>query len=842
MDIVELGLSVRSDGVVVATDRLHRFENQSVRTDRAAAKLTSAVTRLVAVAGTALVAAFSVTTLFAYRDALAEVSTLVDTTTFSMQALSDAALQQAKDFGNVQGQVKAYYQIISAGAGSVAEATDILTASNKLAVGGVTDIATAADGLTSVLNAYGDKVAGATDVADTMFVGMVAGKTKIGELSASLGKVAPLAQQAGVSFQELIAAASALTKGGISTREAMTGLRAIVAAIAKPTSEATKMAKSLGLEFNATALETKGLTGFMADLVAKTGGSTDTLAQLFGGVEALVPVMALAGKSGVYFTEIMHNMAIRAGMSEEAFNKMANSPGFQSDRLMSGLTAEALRLTTTLGDSLVPVIKLLADNVDIIVPGFVSLAAGLAAYAAVAGTAAIATGALSGSVGLLGAAFALLTGPAGLVVLLTGAVTYLALKSDDLSTALDISTKAIEANKTALELAKGASVTYTNQLEDQIATQLKSAEATLADAQAKLEFSRISTQAMNSWSISSLGNEQSGLIDAAAKRTEKALENVVALKAQLSEISLGSGATWGALQDFLNPGETSSNISPLTPLTDEQKKAKEAYADLIRTAQQRIAQAGVEAQALGMTAQAANELRIRTDLLNQAANDNIALTPTQTAQLYNLASVTAAAEERTRLLTQAANDNDQIWGQVQDSASGFLKTLVRGGDVLDTLSNKLLNISDMLIDMAVKNLFSAAFGGVNPLNSLFGLGGGGFAPSAPVSPFYVGFAGGTNSAPGGWSWVGEQGPELRYIDRGTKIVPHQQSMRMAAGAANSNGSGNPVFDIRFGDIILQGSATEEDGAAFARGVSRELQKQLPDVIESYNSNPLRRVG
>ena len=64
----------------------------------------------------------------------------------------------------------------------------------------MTSVEIAADGLTSVLNAYGDSVEGATAVSDALFVGMRQGKTTIAELSGSLGKVAPLASTLGVSF------------------------------------------------------------------------------------------------------------------------------------------------------------------------------------------------------------------------------------------------------------------------------------------------------------------------------------------------------------------------------------------------------------------------------------------------------------------------------------------------------------------------------------------------------------------------------------------------------------------------------------------------------------------
>ena len=194
-DIAELGLAVRSDGVVVASSRLRDLEGQATRTERSAVAMGRTFSRVGTLIGAALAAAFSVRSIIAFQDAVAEVSTLVDTTTFDMKGLTNAALDQAAAFGNVQGQVKAYYQIISAGASDLETATGILEAANKLAVGGVTDIATAADGLTSVLNAYGNKVAGATAVSDALFTAMKAGKTTIGELSSSLGQVAPLAAQ-----------------------------------------------------------------------------------------------------------------------------------------------------------------------------------------------------------------------------------------------------------------------------------------------------------------------------------------------------------------------------------------------------------------------------------------------------------------------------------------------------------------------------------------------------------------------------------------------------------------------------------------------------------------------
>src|SRR5258708_6012779 len=41
-------------------------------------------------------------------------------------------------------------------------------------------------------------------------------------------------------------------------------------------------------------------------------------------------------------------------------------------------------------------------------------------------------------------------------------------------------------------------------------------------------------------------------------------------------------------------------------------------------------------------------------------------------------------------------------------------------------------------------------------------------------------AAGTSYFPGGWSWVGERGPELMNVPRGAQIVPHNQSVGMGS--------------------------------------------------------------
>jgi hypothetical protein len=51
-----------------------------------------------------------------------------------------------------------------------------------------------------------------------------------------------------------------------------------------------------------------------------------------------------------------------------------------------------------------------------------------------------------------------------------------------------------------------------------------------------------------------------------------------------------------------------------------------------------------------------------------------------------------------------------------------------------------------------------------------------------------GQASGTGSAPAGWSWVGERGPELMNFRGGERVLSHPQSMRVSRGYAGGTGN------------------------------------------------------
>lgn len=341
--------------------------------------LAGASAGILAVAGALT---YSVTAASGYLDKLAEISTLIDTTKFSMDALSTGLKEQAKLFGaDPIAQAGAAYDIISSGASTAADAIATLNSANLLAAVGATTVGTAADGLTSVINAFASQTLTATQAADSMFITVRDGKISMEELSGSIGQVVPLASTLGLSLDDVGASVAALTLGGVKGSEAITGIRAALTAIIKPSAEASKLSKQIGLDFSSSALKAKGWSQFLDDVKTKTKGSQDQLAVLMGGVEGLSAVLGLTTTGAESFANSLDHMRDKSGTAAEALQKVQDaSPGFQFQRVISALKTAAIDLGEGIASTLVPALKFMADHFDHAVIGAKALLATFLVY------------------------------------------------------------------------------------------------------------------------------------------------------------------------------------------------------------------------------------------------------------------------------------------------------------------------------------------------------------------------------------------------------------------------------------------------------------------------------
>ena len=290
-------------------------------------------------AGITLVAAFGKVfqTVAAQDFASAKLRTLgVDVKTLTPQ-LATLSNELSGQVSQLQ-LLEASYDLASAGFAETAEVTNILKAAQLGATGGFSDLQTVTDATTSVLNAYGLEADKAGKLVDGFAQTQADGKIIVDQYAQQIGRIAPIAAGAGVSIDELNAAISAVTASGVPVESTFAGLRQVIASIQKPTGEASKIAKKLGIDFSATALNSKGLSGVLEDIIKNGGASAENLSKLFGSVEALTAIQPLLNDELVKFNEALENQSNAQGKAARDAFTASNTIQGQLTRLGSAFT------------------------------------------------------------------------------------------------------------------------------------------------------------------------------------------------------------------------------------------------------------------------------------------------------------------------------------------------------------------------------------------------------------------------------------------------------------------------------------------------------------------------
>jgi len=305
-----------------------------------------------------------------FEKQISEINTLLPDTAQITEDVSDKFLEFSVQFGKDKTQqTRAFYDIVSAGIRGASTQLDVLVQSNKAAVAGLVDVQTAADILTSALNAYSLTGLTAQEASDALFVAVREGKTRFDELAATMGRVAPIAASAGVSFEDLSGTVAFLTKTGISTDIAVTSLRQALATLLKPTEQTKQAAAELGIEFDANALKTKGLVGVFKDIREATNGNNAALNKLFPNIRALTAAIAIATGDFDDYQRVVNETNHSLGATSKAFEKIADDSSFAMDQ--AGVSIG--NLFQSIGDKFLPllgdisrvIVALLNSNITI---------------------------------------------------------------------------------------------------------------------------------------------------------------------------------------------------------------------------------------------------------------------------------------------------------------------------------------------------------------------------------------------------------------------------------------------------------------------------------------------
>jgi len=225
---------------------------------------------------------------------------------------------------------------------------------------------------------------------------------------------------------------------------------------------------------------------------------------------------------------------------------------------------------------------------------------------------------------------------------------------------------------------------------------------------------------------------------------------------------------------------------------------------------------------------AAEKARMERELLTAAENAGKQITPELRAEIEALAEqyglATAESERLAESQDQLRESMEEINELGKDVMGGFIDDMIAGKSASEALAGALQKVGQKLIDIGLNSLFSPKGGGGGILSLLFGGGTTGFKGDI-LSGKRIGlFAKGTNFAPGGPAIVGEKGPELINLPRGSQVIPTAPTLR-----ALQNGGGSISAPVH---VSIDARGADEAGLTRVAREVAMLKATLPGTIVS----------
>lgn len=246
---------------------------------------------------------------------------------------------------------------------------------SEAASAGLGDIGTVAEAVTSAMDAYGFANLKANQATAVLIQTVTKGKIPPDQLASAIGRVIPVANALGISFDQVGASIASLTRQGLNANLAATGLRAVFSTLIKPTNQTQNALAAVGTSADAVAtsmkkvgvfptlialrqelghvnIDTKTLTeGFNGNALAldkikaSVGTGNQALAKLFPNVRALTAFLILTGPrrsaNANIFDSLAKSMTNADAVIKQAFGSQQNTPLGQLNTQISELKANS---------------------------------------------------------------------------------------------------------------------------------------------------------------------------------------------------------------------------------------------------------------------------------------------------------------------------------------------------------------------------------------------------------------------------------------------------------------------------------------------------------------------
>lgn len=332
----------------------------------------------VAISGTATalggVSVAAVKTGSEFEAQMSRVKGISGATGKDFEKLREQAIQLGADTSFSASSAAEGMENLAAGGFEVAEITDAMPGLLALAAASGEDLAVSSDIAASAVRGFGLEAKDTAHVADVLAKNANKTNSSVSDTGEALKYVAPLAQAAGISFEETAAAVGIMADAGIQGSQAGTTLRGALSRISKPTKDMKEAMDELGISFYDSERKMKSLSEQVGMLRKATEGMTDEqrnnyLVTLYGQ-EALSGMLALINTGEDSLQELTAAYKNSDGAAQKAADTMQDNLAGAMEQL--GGSAETLGIVfyDSVSDNLNAAAESATDSVNEITEAF----------------------------------------------------------------------------------------------------------------------------------------------------------------------------------------------------------------------------------------------------------------------------------------------------------------------------------------------------------------------------------------------------------------------------------------------------------------------------------------
>lgn len=246
---------------------------------------------------------------------LAETQAIAGSTDGSMSDLAQSIREVGANSRYTTEELTKTTTVLAQAGYSAEEISKLLGSVNRLAAATGTDLRTSVDLLTSSMSLWNAQSSDAERMLNSLTVAVNDSKAEINSIQKGMQYAGAAASQMGMSFEETVAAMSAVTNAGLKTRSIMgTGLRALLTELSDPAKKLERELKRVGLTVSDVNVRVQGFSNVMRNLAEAGFGAENA----FRGMDRQAASFYLASKSQLDLYENLLVSMNRRGEAEKA--------------------------------------------------------------------------------------------------------------------------------------------------------------------------------------------------------------------------------------------------------------------------------------------------------------------------------------------------------------------------------------------------------------------------------------------------------------------------------------------------------------------------------------------